>query len=231
MNKSQQQIAHMKDFQRTGFHQLQKQGDMIERELEIFEERTNSAIWDGAGGDAAAHRPQQAPIQPQVRPLTTCAKLTSVGTHNSRNSTSYKLQERSHGLLPEVVEYETFEEEHGVSGNWHPEDHAEFMRILKDTKHDYAATLAQCSESMIGFDRLDIIAHAQWHSKHIELGLRKKLAIQQWQQQRSHVAQTEKALAADMVSEGAQVPKGSTKKRCCALRILWNCNCLQNSAC
>lgn len=118
-----------------------------------------------------------------------------------------------------------FEEEHGHSGNWHAEDHAEFMRVLKEKKHDYAATVSQCSESMIGFDRLDIIAHAQWHSKYVELGLRKKLAIQQWQQQRSHVEQTEKALAAYMVSDGAQACQGSNDKRYCALCVECSTQC------
>lgn len=88
------------------------------------------------------------------------------------------------------------------------------MRVLKDNKHDYAATVSQCSESMVGFDRLDIIAHAQWHSKYVELGLRKKLAIQQWQQQRSYQAQHEKALAEHTVADAAQADANSHKQRC-----------------
>lgn len=152
------------------------------------------------------------------------SRLFGVGTRDVEDTTGFSLQGQPQGLLPEVVEYESFEEEHGASGNWHAEDHAEFMKVLKENKHDYAATVSQCSESMIGFDRLDIIAHAQWHSKYVELGLRKKLAIQQWQQQRSHVAQTEKALAAEMVSDGSQVPKETARKRCCLLRSLCICN-------
>jgi hypothetical protein len=124
------------------------------------------------------------------------------------------LQARPEGLLPEVVEYEMFAEEHGQSGNWHSEDHAEFMRVLKENKNDYAATVSQCSESMIGFDRMDILAHAQWHAKYVELGLRKKLAIQHWQQQRSHIAETEKARVTDMVADGAP---SASNKRCLPL--------------
>lgn len=132
---------------------------------------------------------------------------------SSQSLTLWGMQTGREGLLPEVVEYEMFEEEYGPCGNWHAEDHAEFMRVLKENKNDYAAAVSQCSDSMIGFDRVDIIAHAQWHAKYVELGLRKKVAIQHWQQQRSHAAQTEKARAANMVSESAQSSKGSCAKR------------------
>jgi hypothetical protein len=99
------------------------------------------------------------------------------------------------GLLPEVVEFDAFEEEYGHHGNWHEEDHAEFVRVLRSNKGDYAATVFQCSESMVGFDRLDVLAHARWHSKYVELGMRKKLAVQQWRQDRSEQQRRESEAA------------------------------------
>jgi hypothetical protein len=62
LNVAQQRIAETKEFQRSGFHQLQKEGDLIERELEVFEDRMESAKLD----DAAPQATRNAARLPQV---------------------------------------------------------------------------------------------------------------------------------------------------------------------
>lgn len=65
------------------------------------------------------------------------------------------------GLLPEVEAFDDFHAQHGPTGGWHPDDHAEFERILKACKGDYSHATLMCYDEMIGFKRADIIAHAR----------------------------------------------------------------------
>lgn len=44
---------------------------------------------------------------------------------------------RDGALLPDVVAFEEFRAQFGDTGNWHPEEHKEFLRILKACKYDY----------------------------------------------------------------------------------------------
>ena len=68
------------------------------------------------------------------------------------------------GLLPEVEVYDDFHELHGPTGGWHPDDHAEFERILKACRGDYSHATLMCYDQMVGFKRADIIAHARYPS-------------------------------------------------------------------
>lgn len=68
------------------------------------------------------------------------------------------------GLLPEVEAFEDFHEQHGPTGGWHPDDHAEFGSILKACKGDYSHATLMCYDQMIGFKRADIIAHARYEA-------------------------------------------------------------------
>lgn len=120
------------------------------------------------------------------------------------------------GLLPEVIDFDAYEEQYGTEGNWHSDDHKQFLRVLHSHKGDYAATVLECSERMVGFDRLDILAHARWHSQYEELGIRKKVAIQTWRQRREEEAQAQRARAEDAV-EGTQGAQSCTQK--CAAMI------------
>lgn len=117
------------------------------------------------------------------------------------------------GLLPEVIEFDAYEEEYGTEGNWHSDDHKEFLRVLHSHKGDYAATVLECSERMVGFDRLDILAHARWHSQYEELAIRKKLAIQAWRRQREEEARAQRKRSEDAVGIG---PAGGGVLRKCA---------------
>lgn len=120
----------------------------------------------------------------------------------------------SQGLLPEVIEFDAYEEEYGTEGNWHADDHKEFLRVLQKHKGDYAATVLDCCERMVGFDRLDILAHARWHAQHEELAIRKKLAIQEWRRRREEEARAQRECTEDAV-EGLPVTAGGTER--CAL--------------
>ena len=118
---------------------------------------------------------------------------------------AFFMQASSTGLLPEVIECDAYADEYGPTCNWHEDDHKEFLRILKSHRGDYAAAVLTCTESMVGFDRLDIIAHARWHSRYEELALRKKLALQEWRQSRDIAAEAMRRAAAEQV-QAAQRP-------------------------
>jgi hypothetical protein len=53
---------------------------------------------------------------------------------------------------------------------------------------------------MLGFDRLDIIAHARWHSAYEELAMRKKLALHNWRQSKERAAEAARQEAASQIS-------------------------------
>lgn len=116
-----------------------------------------------------------------------------------------------------MIEFDAYEEEYGTQGNWHSDDHKEFLRVLQNHKGDYATTVLECSERMVGFDRLDILAHARWHSQYEELGVRKKLAIQAWRQQRQEEAKAQRERAEDAV-EGRPGSR-SCPKKCAAFTV------------
>jgi hypothetical protein len=103
-------------------------------------------------------------------------------------------------LLVEIVEFDAFAEEYGPTGNWHPDDHMEFLRVLKQHRGDYSATVISCCDSMLGFDRLDIIAHARWHANYEELAMRKKLALVNWRQSKEIAAEAARKEASSQIA-------------------------------
>ena len=98
------------------------------------------------------------------------------------------MQDAPGQLLPEVVEFDAYEEEYGPTASWHATDHAEFLKILKACKGDYSAVVLRCVDCMIGFERQDIIAHARWHAQYEEKLFRKKAAVREWRESKAAAA-------------------------------------------
>jgi hypothetical protein len=53
---------------------------------------------------------------------------------------------------------------------------------------------------MIGYDRLDIIAHARWHSDYEAHALRKKLALREWKRSKEAQAEAQREEAATQLN-------------------------------
>lgn len=51
------------------------------------------------------------------------------GSHSTERPT--RVQSSSRALLPEVLEFDAFAAEYGSAGGWHPDDHAQFLRLLQ----------------------------------------------------------------------------------------------------
>jgi hypothetical protein len=60
-----------------------------------------------------------------------------------------------------VVEYEEFMAQHGETGGWDPEDHEEFVRILKACAGDYVQATNITLERCIGFTKAEVMQHAR----------------------------------------------------------------------
>lgn len=69
------------------------------------------------------------------------------------------------------------------AGGWHPEDHAEWVRILALSKRDWAVAVEVACEEMVGMGREAIVAHARWHAEFEDLAFRKRAAIASWRVQ------------------------------------------------
>jgi hypothetical protein len=88
------------------------------------------------------------------------------------------------------------------------------VRVLKAHRGDYAATVLACCDAMVGYERLDIVAHARWHAQHEELALRKRLALATWRQSRDAAAHAQRASAADAVAPGAPAAAAADPVKC-----------------
>ncbi|KAL4432173.1 hypothetical protein ABPG77_005935 [Micractinium sp. CCAP 211/92] len=87
----------------------------------------------------------------------------------------------SSSLPPEVMAYDTFLRRHGPTGGWHPEDHAEFERILRACRGSHAHAAHLCAEQLgLLHSAADVEAHARWHEELQRLSLAKRLAVQRW---------------------------------------------------
>jgi hypothetical protein len=105
-----------------------------------------------------------------------------------------------------VIDFDVYDEKYGPNGNWHPEDHQEFVQLLRANRGDYAATILHCCEKVLGgFDRLDIVAHARWYSRYEELAMRKRLALQEWRQVKDIAALAEKQCAERACNRGSSI--------------------------
>lgn len=63
--------------------------------------------------------------------------------------------------MPEVIEFDEFEDAHGASGGWHPDDHAEFLRILTSCRGDYSHAVLVATDQLPGLSRDQIIGHSR----------------------------------------------------------------------
>ena len=71
------------------------------------------------------------------------------------------------------------------AGGWHPDDHAEFERILRACRGNYAHCVQLCSEELsLLHSADDVQRHARWHEELQRLQLSKRLAVQRWRTQR-----------------------------------------------
>ncbi|XP_075265909.1 uncharacterized protein LOC142358387 [Convolutriloba macropyga] len=174
-------IANMKDDMREEYNLLMDQEVVLSREVEAFCERLSAPAWNDEPQLPRRHEPQL-PDKSGHR----VAQPSGNGT-----------------LLPEVVAFEEFRAEFGDTGNWHEEEHKEFMRILRACKYDYGDAVMVCCERILtGFEREDIIAHARWHQEYVDLEIRKKLALAEWKERRA--MQREAAKSAALATTGSQ---------------------------
>ena len=58
-----------------------------------------------------------------------------------------------------MLEFETFEASAGSEGGWHPDDHAEFMRMYQAAKGDMIALEATAVARLFHLDSDDIQSH------------------------------------------------------------------------
>ncbi|KAG2496248.1 hypothetical protein HYH03_005846 [Edaphochlamys debaryana] len=111
-------------------------------------------------------------------------------------------------LAPEVRAYDDFMAEHGPTGGWDPEDHEEFLAVLKSCGGDYAHTVAIVVERAVGFTRSEIVAHARWHMELCDLEVAKRMALERWrcerQRRRAEVLAEAAALGSDTAEQAQQ---------------------------
>mmetsp|Transcript_32323 Transcript_32323/g.83738 ORF Transcript_32323/g.83738 Transcript_32323/m.83738 type:complete len:495 (+) Transcript_32323:188-1672(+) len=168
LDKAENEIANVKDNFRSDYNALMDEEEVLSRDLEMFISRMASPAWDEAPPMEAGPSTRAKPAKPQSTP--------------QRGNKGH-----DHGtLLPEVIAFEEFRAEFGDYGNWHPEEHKEFMRILKACRYDYGdAVQACCERVLVGFEREDVIAHARWHQEYADLEIRKRLALAEWKEARA----------------------------------------------
>jgi hypothetical protein len=67
------------------------------------------------------------------------------------------------------------------AGGWHPDDHAEFERILRACRGSYSHCVELCTQELSLLHSGDgVAAHASWHQRLAQLAAAKKLAVQCW---------------------------------------------------
>jgi hypothetical protein len=72
-----------------------------------------------------------------------------------------------------------------LAGGWHPDDHAEFERILRSCRGNYARCVRLCSEELgLLQSEESIERHARWHQQLQQLQAARRLAVQRWRTQR-----------------------------------------------
>jgi hypothetical protein len=64
MNAVHEAIASFKEKQREVFHALQQQQNLVERDLELFSERVESAAWQDVEQHNPSHAPPHVPQEP-----------------------------------------------------------------------------------------------------------------------------------------------------------------------
>lgn len=64
--------------------------------------------------------------------------------------------------MPEVLEFEDFQTVNGPLQGWHPDDHAEFLRILQAAKGDQDAFEASVISRLFHLDSAQIKSHIRY---------------------------------------------------------------------
>ncbi|KAL4855686.1 Reticulocyte-binding protein 2 a [Chlorella vulgaris] len=144
---------------------LAQMGDLVAVEQEA------SAAWDSAA-------------QSLKQVLSVMQSTAAPAREGSSHSLSAAFESSTAGdsLPGEVRALDTFLQRHGPTGGWHPDDHAEFERILRACRGNYAHCTQLCQQELgLLHCPLDIEQHASWHRKLQELQLHKRLAVQRWQ--------------------------------------------------
>lgn len=145
---------------------LAQMGDLAAIEQEA------SAAWD-----SAAQRLKQV-----LSVMQSTAAPAREGSSHSLSAAATEGLTAGDSLPGEVRALDTFLQRHGPTGAWHPDDHAEFERILRACRGNYAHCNQLCQQELGLLHCLpDIEQHASWHRKLQELQLHKRLAVQRWQ--------------------------------------------------
>lgn len=71
------------------------------------------------------------------------------------------MQGGERALVAEVIEFDEFVEAHGACGGWHPDDHAQFLRILTSCRGDYSHAILIATDQLPGVSKDMIIGHAR----------------------------------------------------------------------
>ena len=77
------------------------------------------------------------------------------------NCSCTALQGGERALVAEVIEFDEFVEAHGACGGWHPDDHAEFLRILTSCRGDYSHAILIATDQLPGVSKDEIVSHAR----------------------------------------------------------------------
>ncbi|KAL4421428.1 hypothetical protein ABPG75_010719 [Micractinium tetrahymenae] len=179
--------------------------DALESQLSAeYEEAAGSARQLLAGGAAALAAPaQRGGGTAAEQPDCPGASGPAAAAAPTRSGSS---------LPPEVVAHDTFLQRHGPKGGWHPDDHAEFERILRSCRGNYAHAAQLCTEQLgLLHSAADIAAHARWHEELQRLALAKRMAVQRWRLAR----QAEQAALLEQAQAGAdceQHPQGQASE-------------------
>ncbi|CAG9463260.1 unnamed protein product [Pedinophyceae sp. YPF-701] len=174
MSAGEAAIAGTKAEQRREFDLLMRQERALDRELELFVQRSTGPAWD-----TAPPVPARA-ASPRGPPRLAAAQPDSA---------------EAGGLHPDVAAYEAFEEKHGPLGGWHPDDHAQWCAILKACGQEYDTAVEVAVGRLAGVSRDAVVAHARWHAEHEDLSYRKRHALQLWRIRR--IEEKEARAAAD----------------------------------
>ncbi|KAK9832336.1 hypothetical protein WJX74_006991 [Apatococcus lobatus] len=139
-----------------------------------MEQRIEAVAWelDSRGCSSASEPAESSHRQVQILP----AALEKVVVGSDR------------ALVLEVIEFDEFVEAQGASGGWHPDDHAEFLRILTSCRGDYSHAILIATDQLPEYD---------------DLLVRKRIAVAQWRMRRN----AEKAAAS--IAEQAEQPKSA----------------------
>lgn len=200
MDQGESSISELKAAQRTQFDGLLSSESELDKELQLFVERSKG--WENvtkpsstAATAPVVRRPKMAGGVPGVRPAR-------------------PLKEVWDGLVPdEVTAYDSFVERTGTTGSWDAPDHAYFKKALTRCGHDYARTTEVLATEMAAvFSRGEVIAHARWDAEHEDLLIRKRMAIQRWraEKEKLQAEQLQAGLQAVAATTMAAVPRKAT---------------------